>query len=182
MELPASGVPAGLVVGWRGGIQSVEIDATMDANVLPARLAPLILDQPSIDLGRIIAAGPATGRFVGVGMATLVVRTAGIYALTLRLQRSDAERVTCLQRLVFANQRVVSDFQIDLSGPTTLQFEPVSFALQPGLYSIAAAFGCWENQQEKGAGTVSVLIRHPGEQDLRPARADEILRSATAKP
>ena len=55
--LPAC--PPVLVVGWRGGIQSVEIDATMDANVLPARLAPLILDQPSIDLGRIIAAGPS---------------------------------------------------------------------------------------------------------------------------
>ena len=181
MQLPASGVPAGLVVGWHGGIRPVEIDASMVANVLSTRLAPLVLDQSSIDLGQIMAASPATGRFVGVGMATLVIRAAGIYALTLRLQRSDAERLTCLQRLVFANPRVVSNLQLDLSGPTTLNFEPVSFALQPGLYPIAVAFGCWGNQQEGGAGTLNVMIRMPGEQGLRPARADEILRSAVIK-
>lgn len=178
MELPASGLPAGLVAGWRGGIQPVEIGAAMDANVLPKRLAPLVLDEPSLDLQPIMKAGPAIGRFVGVGMATLVIHTAGIYALTLRLQRADTERLTCLQRLVFDNQRVVSNLELDLLGPATRNFEPVSFALQPGLYPIAAAFGCWADQQEKGAARLSVLIRHPGEQDFRPARADEILRSA----
>ena len=75
-----------------------------------------------------------------------------------------------------------SNVQLDLSGPTTLRFEPVPFALQPGLYAIAVAFGCWDNRQERGAGTLTVLIRHPGEQALRPAGADEILRSAAAKP
>ena len=181
MELPASGVPAGLVVGWLGGIQPVEINESMDANVLPTRLAPLVLDHSSIDLSQVVAASPATGRFVGVGMATLVIRAAGIYALTLRAQRSDAERLTCLHRLVFSNQRVVSNLQLGMSGPTTLNFEPISFALQPGLYPIAVAFGCWGNKQERGAGTLDVMIRAPGEQDLRPARADEILRSAVIK-
>jgi hypothetical protein len=182
VELPASGVPAGLVAGWQGGIQPVEVDATMDAKVLPARLASLVFDEPSLDLARIMTAGPATGRFVGVGRATFVVRVAGTYALTLRLQRADAERLTCLQRLVFAEQRVVSRLQLDLAGPATLNFEPVSFMLQPGLYPIAVAFGCWNNLQEKGAGTLSVLVRHPGEQVFQPARADEILRSAVTAP
>ena len=62
-ELPAPGVPAGLLVGWRGGIQSVETNAAMDASVLSKSLAPLVLDDPSLDLARIMAAGPSTGRF-----------------------------------------------------------------------------------------------------------------------
>ena len=115
-------------------------------------------------------------------MAALVVRVPGIYALTLRVQRADTERVTCLQRLVFGNQRVVSNLQPAQSGPATLNFAPVWFDLRPGLYPIAAAFGCWNDQQEIGRGTLGVLIRHPGEQDVRPARADEILRSVAVKP
>jgi len=182
MALPDSGVPAGLVTGWRGTIQPVRIDEAMDFNVLSTRLAPLVLDDPSLDLGRVIAASPATGRFVGVGMATLVVRTAGIYGLTLRLERADSDRATCLQRLSLAKERVVSNVDVNLSGPATRRYEPVSFDLQPGLYPIAVAFGCWDSQQEKGAGTLSVMIRHPGEEDLRPARADEILRSEVTKP
>ncbi len=182
MELPASGTPAGLVAGWQGGIQPIQIDATMDANVLPTRLASLTLDQPSLDLGRIIAAGPSTGRFVGFGVATLVVRTAGVYALTLRLQRADSERLTCMQRLIFANQRVVSNLTLNYAGPATLNFEPISFDLKPGLYPIGAVFGCWDDQREMGAATLEVMIRHPGEEGLRSARADEILRSAAVRP
>jgi hypothetical protein len=185
MDLPAPGPdgrPAGLATGWQGGIQRVEMNAAVDANILPTRLAPLTFDDTSLDLGRIVAAGPASERFVGVGLASLAVRTPGTYALTLRIERDDADPATCLQRLVFANQRIVSNITLDLAGPKVLNFEPVSFTLQPGLYPIAVAFGCWRDTKEGGVGKAIVLIRHPDQDELRPARPDEILRAVSAKP
>ena len=92
MSLPApgpQGIPVGFATGWQGGIHAVELNATMNVNVLPTRLAPLTFEDTSLDLGKIIAAGPASGRFVGVGTASVAVRTPGIYALGLRVERDD---------------------------------------------------------------------------------------------
>jgi hypothetical protein len=63
-----------------------------------------------------------------------------------------------------------------------LTFEPVSFTLQPSLYPIAVAFGCWRDTQESGVGKATLLIRHAGHDDLQPARPDEILRKVSATP
>ena len=179
MELPPpgpNGIPAGFVTGWQGGIQPVEIDATMDADVLPTRIAQLDIDTADLPLDRIIAAGPESGRFVGVGTAALAVRSSGIYALTLRVEHDDGALASCLQRLVFGGKRLVSSLIIDMRGEKTTTYTPIAFSLTPGLYPIAVAFGCWNGQKETGAGHATVLIRHPGEDKLRPASPNEILR------
>lgn len=184
MSLPApgpQGIPVGFTTGWQGGIHAVELNATMNVSVLPTRLAPLTFEDTSLDLGQIIAAGPAVGRFVGVGTASVAIRTPGIYALALRTERDDADPATCLQRLIFAGQTVVNNLNIDFNGPKVLILEPATFMLQPGLYPIGAAFGCWRDTKEGGVGKVTVLIRHPGENELRSARPDEILRASSGK-
>jgi hypothetical protein len=180
-ELPSLGpnqLPAGFVMGWQGGIQPVEINGAMDANVLPRQIASLDFDMVTLPLDQITAASPGSGRFVGVGTANLAVRSAGIYELTLQVERHDTGVATCLQRLVFGGQRLVSNLDIDLNGPKTITYAPISFSLTPGLYPIAIAFGCWRGENEAGAGSATVLIRLPGQDRLRPAREDEILRPA----
>ncbi len=63
-----------------------------------------------------------------------------------------------------------------LAGTIVRNYDPVEFDLQPGLYPIGVVFGCWRDQQVIGPGHLTVLIRHPGERDFQPARADEVLR------
>ena len=184
MSLPApgpQGIPVGFATGWQGGIHAVELNATMNVTVLPTRLDPLTFEDTSLELGQIISAGSATGRFVGVGTASLAIRTPGMYAIALRIERDDADPATCLERLAFAGQTVVNNLNIDLSGPKVVTFEPATFMLQPGLYPIGAAFGCWRDTKDGGVGKVTVLIRHPNEDELRAARPDEILRAVSGR-
>ena len=170
------GMPQGYRTGWQGGLQPVEIGAAMDADIKPTRLVPLATSNPSIDLAVIVAAAPANTRVAGVEFAVLAIRGAGTYQVTLRVTRTDAEPADCVTRLVFAGQRLVSNLTLDFNGPKTVTFEPAALELQPGLYPVAAAFGCWRGTKEGGSGRLEVMIRHPGEADTRPARADEILR------
>jgi len=43
-------------------------------------------------------------------------------------------------------------------------------------------FGYWHDRAEAGPGQMTLLIQHPGEQSLKPARAEEIIRPLHPKP
>ena len=174
--IQADGRPAGLTTGWKGQVLPVTVSAAFDVNVLPTPLATFSTDQAGIDLDRVVAAGPPGGLFVGEENALLVIRTAGVYALSIRLDRASDRSADCLQRFGFARRRLVSNLRLDVSGSYTHAYDPTPFDLRPGLYRISVAAGCWRARQAVGPGRLTVLIRHPGDQASSPARPDEILR------
>lgn len=179
MPLPPNGtdgLPSGYATGWQGGVAPIEVSPTLAVNVLRTPLATFTLDQTTVDMAPILAAGPATGLFVGVGTASMAIRVPGDYALSVRIARSSAQSANCLARFAFAGHRLVSDLSVGMAGSESRSYEPVDFTLQPGLYRIGVAFGCWHERQAIGPGQLTVMIRHPGEQLPRPARPDEILR------
>ena len=57
-----------------------------------------------------------------------------------------------------------------------LSFDPHRLHLEPGLYDLSTVFGCWHDQQVLGPGRLTILIQAPGEQALRPAKPDELVR------
>ncbi len=175
-SLGADGKLSGLATGWQGLIQPIQISPALDVDVLRRSVAKFTLDQAGVDMAQIAAAGPPVGLYVGVQTALLAVRTAGAYGLSIRLQRSSLEPANCLTRLGLAGHRLISVLNVNLVGPVSRSYDPVEFELRPGLYELAAAFGCWHDGQVIGPGDLTVLIRHPGEQSLLPARSDEILR------
>lgn len=183
MALPPigpDGRPRGFTTGWQGEIRAIEVSTTLDLTILPKPEASFTLDQTVLDMTRIAAASPPSGRHVGLHSAALVVRTAGLYAISLRLDRSAWQPADCSVRLALAGQRVVSDLSINLPGKISRSSDPGLFELQPGLYRIGIGFGCWHDQQNAGTGALTVLIRHPGEQEPQPARPDEIVRPVSA--
>jgi hypothetical protein len=177
--LPA---PGAFVPGWEGAIHAMTIAATLDADVAPAPLSGARLDRTgvgtaSIDMASILAAGPRSGLYAGIGTAMLAVKTAGVYAVSLRLERDSPEPANCLTRLFFARYRLVSNLILGITGHAVRDYDPDQFVLQPGLYPIAVGFACWRGDRMVGPGAVTVLIRRPGEAALAPLRADEIMHA-----
>lgn len=167
---------AGFVPGWSGTVYPVEVGPTLDP-VMGQAAGHFARDDLSIDLTRIMtAAGPMTGRYAGVAQGVLAVRAPGRYELSLRLDRSSPQPADCLVRMAFGRSRVISRVELDLSGAVSRSYRPEAFDLRPGLYLLLTAFGCWHGDQAVGPGRMIVLIRHPGEDALRPARSDDILR------
>ena len=126
--------------------------------------------------------GPKTSLYVGVGEAFLVVKDGGIYALSARLERPAAPVADCLVRLGFGPRRIVSDLGVGISSELSKTFEPVRFSLQPALFAIGWAFGCWHDGEVVGPGRMTLLISRPGERDLQPASAGDIVRPKSAAP
>ena len=171
------GIPAGLTTGWSGRVQPITLGAALDVDVLPTPLARVSLDQPVIELDRIVAAGPPGGLFVGGTNAVLAIRKAGVYGISIRTERVSDRTADCLQRLGFAHRRLVSNLSLDLHGATRHDYDPAWFDLRPGLYRIAAVFGCWSGRSATGSAALTVLIQHPGDPAPQPAGPGEILRS-----
>ena len=178
--LPAAdtdGQLSGYVAGWQATLREVEVSPTFNTEIKPTPLSGFFLDSPSIDLAQIITAGPQGTKFVGTGSGFLVVRTPGTYALSLRFERPPGQAADCLTRLGFGPRKVVSNYALAFPGATSKTFDAARFDLQPGLYPISWAFGCWREQESVGPGRITVLINHPGEQDLQPARPEDIVRA-----
>ena len=174
---PGGGL-AGFVPGWYGTLYPIEVGPTLDP-VMGQAAGHFVLDELDIDLARIMAAaGPMAGRYAGVQQGVFAVRAPGRYELALRLDRASPLPATCLARMAFGRSRVTSDVGVDLTGAVSRTYRPEAFDLQPGLYLLLTAFGCWQADQAVGPGRLTVLIRHPGEDALHPARPDDILRSA----
>jgi hypothetical protein len=77
----------------------------------------------------------------------------------------------------FGPRKVVSNYALAFAGNKSKTFDAARFDLQPGLYPIGWALGCWRDQETVGPGRITVLISHPGDQTLQPARPDDIVRS-----
>jgi len=172
----ADGSLAGFSRGWEMSTGQLEVNA-LDATLLPNHLTSFSSADPNLDMATILANGPKNGPlYLGVGSAFLVIRTAGIYGLSAQLARPAAAPANCLTRLAFGGRRVVSTLEVGLSGNTLKTYEPIKFDLQPGLYRIVMAFGCWHDREAIGPGSATVMIAHPGERDVVPATAAELVR------
>ncbi|ACB96368.1 hypothetical protein [Beijerinckia indica] len=183
--IPPAGADGGLSgyeAGWRGTINPIEIKPTMDVDVKSTALSAFFLDGSKINMAQIIAAGPKNAPYVGLGNGFLVVRTPGVYALSIRLERPLGPVADCLTRLAFGPRRIVSNLILADPGNISKTYDAARFNLQPGLYPIAWAFGCWHDREVVGPGRITVLISHPGDQALQPALPDEIVRAERVKP
>ena len=172
----ANGGLRGYEPGWRATIHAVEVSPTFSTQIEPTTLGAFVVDGSTIDLAQIIAAGPKDTKFVGAGSGFLVIRTPGTYALSLRFERPPGPTADCLTRLGFGPRKVVSNYALAFAGNESKTFDAARFDLQPGLYPIGWALGCWREQQAVGPGRITVLISHPGDQALQPARPDDIVR------
>ncbi len=153
----------------------IEVSPTMDVDVKADALTGFVISNPAIDMAQIVASGPKDALFVGVGTGLFVVRQAGIYNLSVRLERTLGPAANCLTRLGFGPRRVSSNVTLNITGGAK-DFPPVSFDLQPGLYPVGWAFGCWHDQRTVGSGRMTILIGRPGQPALLPARADDFVR------
>jgi hypothetical protein len=175
------GVPLAYEKGWQVTINPIEISPTLDVDLKPNALKAFPLDGTTIELERILENGPRDQRYVGVGSGFLVVRAEGVYAISARLERPSAEPADCLIRLGFGPGRIVSEHAIGLVKDVIRTFQPAHFELKTGIYRIGWAFGCWHEQRAVGPGRMTVLIEHPGEAGLQPARPDDIVRPERLK-
>ena len=172
----ASGQYQGLQTGWRSEVHSMSVDATRDANVSGSVLASFILNQPDIPLQRVVDAGPPTGLFVASAQSFFVVLTPGLYAFSLRLIRSGTQSADCLARLYSTRHRMVRNVTLNSDSGAVLTYTATEFRLEPGLFQLGVAVGCWRGDRVLGAGDLTLLVRKPGEATLRPAVADELMR------
>jgi hypothetical protein len=172
----AHGKLSGYVAGWRATIHTVEVSPTYNTEINPTPSSAFFVDGSTIDLAPIIAAGSKDTKFVGVGSGFLVIRTPGIYALSLRFERPAGPIADCLARLIFGPHKVVSSYNVANAGNSSKTFDAARFDLKPGLYSIGWVLGCWRDQATVGPGHITVLMSHPGDQALQPAGPDDIVR------
>jgi hypothetical protein len=172
----AHGGLSGYVAGWRATIHSVEVSPTFNTEIKPTPLSAFFVDGSTIDLAPIVAAGTKDTKFVGAGSGFLVIRTPGIYALSLRFERAPGPGADCLTRLSFGPHKVVSSYNLANPGNISKTFDAARFDLKPGLYSIGWVLGCWRDQATVGPGRITVLMSHPGGQALQPAAPEDIVR------
>lgn len=183
--LPASNTSGGFLgfqPGWVGAIQPLSVDATMDVNLIATVRGRFKLDQPTVPLDRIVDAAPPTGLFAGTGKSFYVVRTAGLYAFSARLTRSGTQSADCLVRLASGHHQILRNVVLNSAGTAVLKFTPVEFRLEPGLFLIQVGVGCWRGDRLVGDGELALMVRHPGEADLAPATAAELIRPTQQGP
>jgi hypothetical protein len=172
----ADGRLTGYELGWRVTTNPIVVSQTMDVDVKPTPLTAFFLDGPSVDMAQILPEAPNVSLYIGVGQGFLAIRTAGVYTLALRFERPAGPRADCLMRLGFGPRRIVSTLEAGVVRDLSITFDAVRFDLQPGLYPIGWAFGCWQNHEMIGPGRITLLVGHPGEQSISPARSDDFVR------
>jgi len=172
----ANGGLRGYEAGWQATIRAVEVGPMLNLEIKPTPLSAFFVDGSTIDLAQIIAAGPKDTKFVGAGSGLLVISAPGTYALSLRFERPPGPVADCLARLSFGPRAVASNYESPNPGNASKTFDAAKFDLQPGLYPIGWVLGCWRGQETVGPGRITVLVGHPGDQALQPARPDDIVR------
>jgi len=176
-----NGELSGFVPVWRATINQLEPQA-FDVSVKRDPISGFALDGATIDMSRLLVEGPKSSPFAGVGSAFLALKTAGIYTVSASFERPAGRAANCLVRLAFGPKRAVSELEMSLVNDISQTFDPIKFDLQPGLYSIGWVLGCWHEQEDVGPGRMTVLIGHPGETGLQPARPGEIVHAKTGGP
>jgi hypothetical protein len=175
-QTDAGGRFVGFQPGWTGEIKPMTVDATMDVDVSPSALASFTIDGPTISLARILNAGPPSGLFVGGAETFFVVRTPGVYAFSARLVWQGAQTADCLVRLVAPRHNMIRNVTVNIDSQGVVNYPPMEFTLEKGLFRLRAAAGCWRDQHPVGPGALTLMVRRPGEAALSPAAADELIR------
>lgn len=152
----------------------------MDVDVKSTPLSGFAMEGSRVDMERILAESPKDGLFAGIGAALLVARTAGIYTLAARLDRPAGRSADCLSRMAFGQHRLFSNLDLDVVNDVSKTFAPVRFELQPGLYWLRWAFGCWQGQRASQTGSLTILVGHPGEPKPQPGRPEDFIRPAAS--
>ena len=178
----ANGALSGYEPGWQGTINPVDIKPMLDVTLKSTPLSAFFLDGPKIEMAQIIAAGPKNTPFAGVGSGFLAIRTPGVYAVSIRFERALGPIADCLVRLGFGPRRIVSNLLLADPGNTSKTYDAARFNLQPGLYQLAWAFGCWHDNEVVGPGRITILVSHPADQTLQPALPADIVRRERIKP
>jgi hypothetical protein len=177
----AHGGLTGYEQGWQATIHAVDVTPTWTTEIKQIALSGFFIEGSTLELEPIIAAGPKNTRFIGAGSGFLAVRTPGVYTLSLRFEKPLGQVTDCLTRLSLGPRKIVANFDIATPGNVSKTFDAARFDLQPGLYPIGWAFGCWKDQEVIGPARITVLIGHPGEQAPQPARPDDIVRTERIK-
>jgi hypothetical protein len=180
-QVDVNGGLSGYETGWRAAIHAVDVSPTFNVEIRPTVLSAFFMDGSNIDLAQIIESGPKDTKIVGTGSGFLVIRTPGVYGLSLRFERPSGPIADCLTRLGFGSRKVVSNYSLGTQSNLSKTFDAARFDLQPGLYPIGWALGCWHDQKPVGPGRITVLISHPGDPVLQPARPDDIVHPEQIK-
>jgi hypothetical protein len=183
-EAPAAALPpaeaggrfVGFQPGWTGEIKPMTVDATKDADVSPSVLANFSVDGPTIPLARILEAGPPNGLFVGAAETFFVVPTPGVYAFSARLVWQGAGLADCMVRLVSPHHHMIRAVTINIDSQGVVNYPPTEFTLEQGLFRLRAATGCWHGPLPVGPGTLTLMVRRPGQAAFSPAAANELIR------
>lgn len=177
----ANGELNGYERGLQGEIHAVAVSPTYNTDIDRSILTRFAIEGLTGDLAQIIPQGPQHTRFVGVGAGFLIIDAAGIYGLTARFERPSGPTADCLIRLYFGPRKIVSNYWMSVPGDSSKTYDPIKFDLKPGLYPIDWVIGCWQGQEMVGPGRVTILVSHPGDDKLVPARSDEIVRTERVK-
>jgi hypothetical protein len=181
--ITAAGALSGYIPGWRATLHQIVVKPALNVDLERDPLVGFVLDGSTIDMTRLIAEGPKGPPFAGTGAGFLAIKTAGVYALSARFDRSAGRVANCIVRLGFGGKRVVSVEEIGIANDVSKTYDPIRFNLQPGLYNIAWAFGCWHDAEMSPSGRMTVLVGHPDAHlQLSTARPDEIVRVKPAPP
>ncbi|KAA0686472.1 hypothetical protein DTW90_34115 [Neorhizobium sp. P12A] len=178
----ADGLFVGAKQGWQVVVNAVHVDVMLQVKVDPTPLTGFTAEGPGIEMDRVLASQPGAPIYAAKGLGYIAVRTAGIHTISLRLERPAGHAANCIAGLGFAGHKVYSNVALNLVSDVSQTYPPARFDLEPGLYPLEWVFGCWHDQAETGPGKITLLIQHPGEDSLQPARDDEIIHSLRASP
>ena len=176
-ELDASGSPAesSFRPGWTVQIRSIEMVSGHFWTIGPKAISGFINQGASIDIYRIKSSAPPASESIGMGTTLLIVRTAGLYSLAVKTERFTATPADCLSSLHFADKKITVARDNGLFTDFARTYPAAHFDLKPGLYFMAWEFGCWRDKQLTGPGTLTVLMARPGETELSPIRAEDVV-------
>ena len=183
-EAPTGPLPArdpsgrfpGWQTGWVGQIQPIRVDAMFETSLIPSVIAHFAIDQTTIPMQPILDAGPPTGLFIGDVKTLFPVKTPGVYAFSVRFTRSSPQSANCLVWLNSNKHRLVRAISVNMNGNSVVNYPPTEFRLEPGMFLLEIITGCWRGEQMVGPGELTMMVRHPGESALQPARAEDLIK------
>jgi hypothetical protein len=174
--ISADGTLAGYAAGWNVVAKSFHVSPTMEVEIGRDPLSGFSLTGTSIDMDHILAKGPTDTPYVALGTGFFVAREAGLYAISLHFERPPGPVANCIKRLGFGPHPIGSRISVNIANSVSVGFDTGWFDLRPGLYHTAWLFGCWHDNEVIGPGRMTILVRHPGETMLSPARPDDFVR------
>jgi hypothetical protein len=174
--LRADGSVIGYDPGWSMTANPVTVSPAMDADVSSTPIVGFTIDEPTASMARILDGRPKNKLFAGVASGFLVIRETGTYGVSPRLERPAGPSANCLVRLSVNGRRITSNLLLNVAQRATQDYPPAWFELQPGLYRIGWAFGCWNGNEMSDLGQISVMLVEPGGRAARPLGAADIVR------